>query len=77
MGLNWWVWFELVAESVDGFELVFLGFVSAVAELVGKVASRFCLNQLLLGFSCLNFELLGDFGFVRSDGGGHSWLFRF
>ena len=44
MGLNWWVWFELVAELVDGFELVFLGFVSAVTELVGKVASRVCLN---------------------------------
>ena len=35
MGLNQWVWFELVAELVDGFELVFLGFISAVAKSVG------------------------------------------
>lgn len=35
MGLNWRVWFESVARLVDGSELVFLGFVSTVAESVG------------------------------------------
>ena len=34
MGLNRWVWFELLAELVDGFELAFLGFVSTVAKSV-------------------------------------------
>lgn len=35
--LNWWVMFVLVVELVDWFELVLLGLVQAVAELVGWV----------------------------------------